>query len=127
MRERIYMLGVGASLLAALYFELAWLVYALIGLMLFEGLTSLRAANLFRPAAAAGPVSTATETGRRARFDFAAQRAWHLVMAAVLLVSYVLFYSKLWAFTWFVGFAVTGAGLSGVCPVLMFLKAVGFK
>jgi hypothetical protein len=39
----------------------------------------------------------------------------------------VLFYDKLWVLAWFVGFAVTGAGLSGVCPVLMLLRAIGFQ
>jgi hypothetical protein len=121
------MFCVGASLLVALYFDLGWLVYTLIGLMLFEGLTNLRAAHLFRPAAASKAPCPVPESGRRIRVDFDAQRAWHLIMATVLLVSYVLFYSKLWVFTWFVGFAVTGAGLSGVCPVLMLLKASGFK
>jgi hypothetical protein len=121
------MFSVGASLVVALYFELSWVVYALIGLMLFEGLTNLRAANIFRPEPALAAPSAVSEQERPARFNFAAQRAWHLTMAVVLLVSYVLFYNELWAFTWFVGFAVTGAGLSGVCPVLMFLKAIGFK
>ena len=124
MRERVYMFTVGVALLAALYFELPGLVYGLIGLMVFEGLTNLRAANLFMPAAAA---AVPAPTGQSARFNFAAQRAWHLVMALVLSVSYVLFYDELWFFTWFVGFAVTGAGLSGVCPVLIFLRMAGFK
>lgn len=124
MRERVYMFSVGVALLAALYFELPWLVYGLVGLMVFEGLTNLRAANLFMPAPAA---ATAVLPDRAPRFNFAAQRAWHLVMALVLTVSYVLFYRELWFFTWFVGFAVTGAGLSGVCPVLIFLRMAGFK
>lgn len=124
MRERLYMFSVGVSLLAALYFELPWLVYALIGLMVFEGLTNLRVANLFVPVpAVAGPAIPEQPI----RFNFAAQRAWHLVMAMVLTVSYVLFYGHLWFFPWFVGFAVTGAGLSGVCPVLIFLRMAGFK
>ena len=124
MRERVYMFSVGVALLAALYFDLPWLVYALIGLMVFEGLTNLRAANLFMPAAAATAPSVPE---RSPRFNFSAQRAWHLVMAMVLTVSYALFYGELWFFTWFVGFAVTGAGLSGVCPVLIFLRMAGFK
>jgi len=122
MRERVYMFSVGVALLAALYFELPWLVYALIGLMVFEGLTNLRAANLFMPAPAGAAMPE-----RSPRFNFAAQRAWHLVMALMLTVSYALFYGELWFVTWFVGFAVTGAGLSGVCPVLIFLRMAGFK
>jgi hypothetical protein len=125
MRERVYMFSVGVALLAALYFELPWLVYTLIGLMVFEGLTNLRAANLFVPAPALATAPAVAE--RSPRFNFAAQRAWHLVMAMVLTISYGLFYGELWFFTWFVGFAVTGAGLSGVCPVLIFLRMAGFK
>jgi hypothetical protein len=121
MMERLYMFAVGIAVLTGLYFDLRGLVYGLIALMAFEGLTNLRAANLFRPQPAA------SAAGRPPRFDFSAQRAWHLVVGSVLLISYGMFHGQLWFFTWFVAFAVTGAGLSGVCPVLVLLRAVGFR
>lgn len=117
------MFAVGITVLTGLYFDLRGLVYALIALMAFEGLTNLRVANLFRPQ----PAVPGAAAGRPPRFDFAAQRAWHLVVGSVLVISYAMFHDQLWFFTWFVGFAVTGAGLSGVCPVLVLLRAVGFR
>lgn len=116
------MFAVGVTVLTGLYFDLRGLLYGVVALMAFEGLTNLRAANLFRPQPASGPA-----TERPPRFDFAAQRAWHLVVGSVLVISYGMFHDQLWFFTWFVGFAVTGAGLSGVCPVLVLLRAVGFR
>ena len=43
MMERLYMFAVGVSVLTGLYFDLRGLVYGLIALMAFEGLTNLRA------------------------------------------------------------------------------------
>ena len=53
------------------------------------------------------------------------------MVAVVLLTVYALLhefgYDMLWFFPWFMGFAILGAGASGVCPVLLGLKYIGFR
>jgi hypothetical protein len=45
----------------------------------------------------------------------------------MLIVTVYVFSESLWFFPWFMGFAIFGAGLSGVCPVLISLKLLGFR
>jgi hypothetical protein len=60
------------------------------------------------------------------RFNFDGELAWRMMMGVVLLTTYS-FYEYLWFFPWFIGFVVFGAGVSGICPVLMALRWLGFK
>ena len=55
-----------------------------------------------------------------------AEQAWRLVVGLLLDVTFY-FYDQLWFFPWFMGFAIFGAGLSGVCPVLLAIRWIGFK
>ena len=35
--------------------------------------------------------------------------------------------TQLWIVPWFIGFALFGAGLSGICPMVLGLKRLGFR
>ena len=65
------------------------------------------------------------------RFAIDGLSAWRVFVAFMLVLSYVLIheygYGVLWFIPWFMGFAIMGAGASGICPVLMGLHRVGFK
>lgn len=61
----------------------------------------------------------------KARTAFGAERGWRL--AVLLLVSLFAYPKILWFFPWFMGFAIMGAGISGVCPVFLAMKRVGLK
>jgi hypothetical protein len=65
------------------------------------------------------------------KFNFEAFRALRLTLAVVLLASYMIVHEYnieiLWFFPWFLGFAVLGAGVSGVCPVYLAIRWLGFK
>lgn len=128
MSDRTYRLILGAVLLVALYFELGYLMYFLIGMLFFEGITNLRVPMLLRKLqgksaedSGLAPIQSGT------RFNLEAERAWRLIVGLMLLITYVLLYDKLWFFPWFMGFAIFGAGASGVCPVLIGVKWAGCK
>lgn len=120
--QRLYMLLVGSVLLLALYFELAGLLYALAGFVILEAATNIRVAKLLIILTGA----PATGVCRASRFNFDAERAWQLSMGPMLIVSYLLG-NTLWFVPWFIALAVVGAGLSGVCPWLIALRAIGFR
>ena len=131
MSDRIYRLLVGSLILIGLYYDLHGLMVGLIAVMLFEGLTPWRMPVLVAkynhvqlPAC-----SQRVLWGGNSAFNipFHAERAWRLVVAMMLTVTYLLFYDAVWFFPWFMGFAIFGAGLSGICPVLIFLQLLGFK
>lgn len=121
MHIRPYLFVIGIGVLVALYFDWAPLLFAIAGLLLFEGITNLALAR-FTPAG----LSTASPDSP-GRFHFEADRLWRLIVGGMLGLSYGLFPDALWFIPWFVGFAVAGAGLSGVCPMLVMLRSAGFR
>lgn len=65
------------------------------------------------------------------KFDFKATLIFRLIMGLVVLSSYAVVHEynveALWFFPWFISFAVLGAGASGVCPVYLAIRWLGFK
>lgn len=132
MSERFFRLIVGTLLLAFLYFELASAIPVLIAILLFEGATNYRIPMLVTrmrqtDEASFGDSSELMPNTQVARFGFEAERAWRLAVALMLAITVYVFNEQLWFFPWFMGFAIFGAGLSGVCPVLISLKLLGFR
>lgn len=130
MTERAYRLIIGLSLLGILYLNFRPAMYVLIALMIFEAITNWRIPILvsrlrYGMADAGHPAAESGSCGYRFRFE--AERALRLMFSAVLLVTYVIFGQQLWLFPWFAGFALAVAGLSGICPMLLFLEKVGFR
>jgi hypothetical protein len=130
MSERIFRIILGAILLVALYFDLRQVIYGFIIVLLFEGITNWRVPLLVsRLQGAPSGVNSdcALSPRNRARIDFEAERALRLGVAAFLIVSYLIFSKVLWFFPWFIGFALFGAGLSGICPMVMGFRWLGFR
>jgi hypothetical protein len=129
MSNRLYRLSFGVTLLLALYFELNMVTLGLITLALFEGTTNLRIPRLI--CALRGrqddPCEGSLGITFKARTAFEAERGWRLAVALMLLVSLFAYPKTLWFFPWFMGFAIMGAGISGVCPVFLAMKWVGLK
>lgn len=133
MTERFYRLLIGFSLLTILYFEWNPAMMAVIGLLIFEGVSNWRVPALItrlrhrEPFEFRDSLELIPERQTGPRFPFDAERAWRLVVSVMLIVSYFFLYEQLWFFPWFMGFAIFGAGISGVCPVLISLKFIGFR
>lgn len=128
MTERVFRLILGATLILFLFMGWDHAVYGYIGFELFEGLTNWRIPLLvsrlrYGPAAVrlSGTESSAMTPG------FDAERALRLVIAGFLIISFVFFREPLWFVPWFLGFALIMAGISGICPMAMFLKKAGCK
>lgn len=132
MSDRIYRALLGTLLLVALYFELPGLILGLIVVMLLEGVTNLRLPLVLGRLSGgeAGCVADGDDFAparRRLQLPFDAERAWRIVVSVFLILSVFVFTETLWFFPWFMGFAILGAGISGVCPVLISLKYAGFR
>jgi hypothetical protein len=132
MSDRSYRLLFGLTLLLALYFQIHTLVYALIVLAVLEGLTNLRISVIVTRLRSnlGGQVpmqENLTVAPSRCKYSFEAERALRLLMATILFLSYAMFPKYLWFVPWFIGFALFGAGVSGVCPSLSLLKWLGFR
>ncbi len=128
MSDRMYRTFLGALMLAALVFDLNLLMYSLIVMLGFEGLTNWRmpilVSRLFPRRFSSRPC---VSDQYKVRFQFEAERAWRLLVGVLLLITYGFFYQKLWFVPWFMAFAILGAGVSGICPGAFSLKRIGFR
>ncbi|HID49196.1 MAG TPA: hypothetical protein EYP40_06230 [Chromatiales bacterium] len=130
MTDRSYRLVFGAVVLLGLYFDLYPILYGLIGMTAFEGITNLRVPRLvttLRHGANPWLQETTADFGFMPRFRFEAERAWRLLAAGLLGLSLMLFPDSLWFLPWFMGFAILGAGVSGICPMYLGLRWIGLK
>lgn len=125
MSERIFRLIQGACLLLLLFLQNESLIHAYIALLLFEGITNWRIPILVSKLRY-GEFRESTEPGCQG-IPFDAERALRLVVAGLLIISYVLFPSLLWFFPWLVGFMLFMAGITNICPMAMMLRWVGFR
>jgi hypothetical protein len=131
MTERMFLFLVGTYILTSLYFEIEIMIYLLCLWLLFEAITNIRlttfSQKVFNKSVSTGLTLFQTPV----RYNFDAFRAWRISVVLMLGVSFLLLQEHnlemLWFIPWFMGFAILGAGVSGVCPVILLLKWIGFK
>ena len=131
MSERLFLFIVGAYILTGLYFEIDVMIYALSILLLLEGLTNIRLTTLSQSVMSQTVPAGITVFQTSQRINFDAFRAWRILVAIMLGGSFLLLKEHdievLWFFPWFMGFAIMGAGASGVCPMILLIRWIGFK
>jgi hypothetical protein len=131
MSERVFLFLVGAYILTALYLEINIMIYLLCLWLLFEGITNLRLTTLTQKLVGKPVPAGLTVFHTQLRYNFDAFRAWRITVAVMLGGSFMLLIEQnievVWFFPWFMGFAILGAGVSGVCPVLLLIRWIGFK
>ncbi len=131
MNERMFLFVTGAYILAALYVEIDLLIYLLCVWLVFEAVTNIRLTTLsLKFIHRDDPVGLAMFSSKK-RFEFEALRAARITIAIFIGGSLLLVNESniemLWFFPWFMGFAILGAGISGVCPMVTLMKWIGFR
>ena len=124
MSEKNFRIVLGAWLVVGLLLNSVPLIYALVALLMFEGLTNLRIPGLLVHARS-GVLEEAGDLNSNARVAFEAERALRLIVATLILVPMSGVADFLWLLPWFVGFALIGSGLSGICPMVLALRWLG--
>lgn len=146
MSERYFRIIIGLWLVAGLFLDSAETIAVLIGLLLFEGITNLRVPVVLSRLRYGKLADAAGDAATPPRFLFEAERALRLIVVIFISVPLLqtlsalspsLFASvsgvdleilkNLWWLPWFVGFALIGAGLSGMCPMVMALRYLGLR
>lgn len=125
MSERVFRLIQGACLLLLLFMQQERLIHAYMALLLFEGITNWRIPILVSKLRYGEFRESANPDCQRIPFD--AERALRLVVAGLLITSYILFPTQLWFFPWLVGFMLFMAGVTNICPMAMSLRWMGFR
>jgi uncharacterized protein YqhQ len=67
-----------------------------------------------------------TET-KTSKFNFEAERMLRVVVIALLVVSFILYPELLWFVPWFIGVMLLLAGITKICPMVIFFHYLGFR
>lgn len=125
------MFVVGICILLALYLVNNDLIFCLSAFLLLEGISGLRLTTMLQKARQVSLDHDMIVIASTSRFAIDGLSAWRVFVAIVLVSSSVLIneyaYEVFWFIPWFMGFAIMGAGATGLCPVLLGLHRVGFK
>jgi len=131
MTERMYLLLVGIYILSALYLENNYLIYGLAVFLVYEGVSGVRLTLLIQKARHVSLRYGLVDFNSTGRIAIDGLSAWRVFVAITLVSVNVLLHEYgidvLWFFPWFMGFAILGAGASGICPVFLGLRWAGFK
>jgi len=131
MTERMFLLLVGIYILVALYLENNYLIYGIAAFLIFEGVSGIRLTRLIQKARHVSLSNGMVDFNSNVRYAIDGLSAWRVFVAITLVSVYVLLHEYgidvLWFFPWFMGFAILGAGASGICPVFLGLRWAGFK
>jgi hypothetical protein len=127
----MYLFFVGAYILVALYLDNDFMIYGLAVLLILEGVSGIRLTRLLQNARHISLDAGLVVFNTTSRFGIDGLSAWRIFVAVVLVSSYTLLneygFEVIWFFPWFMGFAILGAGASGICPVLLILRWAGFR
>ena len=129
MSERNFRIIMGLWLVIGLYLNAIEMIYFLAGLLIFEGVTNIRVPLMVCKVRFglkhAGLEKKSSATMYKTSFE--AERALRFLVALFVLLPFADGMEFIWWLPWFVGFALIGAGLSGMCPMVLALRYVGMR
>ncbi|MCP3850571.1 MAG: DUF2892 domain-containing protein [Gammaproteobacteria bacterium] len=138
MTERTFRIYLGAGLFLLLYLSAANgnnnLILYYIGLLVFEGVTSWHLPKILT---ALKKNTSQNEPNKnklasdnkssKAPIPFEAESAMRLVVALILVSPLVFSAEILWIVPWFVASMLLLAGVTNICPMVMFFRWLGFR
>lgn len=128
MTERAYRFMFGFSMLLCLFMGWDYAIYALLGLLLAEGITNWRVPILVsRMRYPMGGFQVTDSENPYYRVHYEAERMLRWVMAAALGAGFIMFPKQLWFLPWFASLNLLLAGITGICPMVMLLRRLGLK
>lgn len=132
MSERFFRLIQGIYLLTALYLDQPLMIYIFMGLFLFEALTNFRVPTVIsrlRYGVIAGFAASPEMSTQyiQTRYNFEAERMLRITVALLLILTFVVFPEPMWFFPWFIAVMLLSAGITNICPMVMFYRYLGFR
>lgn len=127
MTERMFRFILGASLGVLLLVQNKELIYAYIGILLFEGVTNWRVPILISKLRFGKTYAPTVPHADSGWIPLDAERILRILVASMLILSYVMFREQTWFFPWFIGFMLFMAGMTNICPMVMGLRWIGFR
>ncbi len=135
MSERVFRLIMGmvlwAILLISTIYQNHTLMIVFCIVLLFEGLTNWRIPTIISNIRYSKKTIKANASKTLlpvALFsDFEAERMMRFIVVIFILISFFSLPDVLWFFPWYVAGMMIVSGISNICPMVMFLRWIGFR
>lgn len=118
------------SLVLSAYYQSLIPIYSIIGLLLFEGITNWRVPIAITRIRYGNKYKEHLETPACSTKWFGkieAERMLRFIVAIVVSLSYTVIPDIIWFMPWFMAGMLILAGISNICPMVMFLRWTGFR
>lgn len=128
MTERVYRLVIGISMIMFLFMQWHYALYLLMALLLIEALTNWRIPILIsRLRYPQGEIKVTEGENQNCTIHYEAERILRWLVFALIALSSLFYSDQLWFFPWFIGLMLLLSGVTGICPMVMFFRRVGFR
>jgi len=125
MSERTFRIVQGAYLLIALFLEIEMMIYIFLGVFLFEAISNWRIPILIsRLRYGQEVVDGQGENVTRSKVE--SERMFRITID-LFLFSYVIYPEALWFMPWFLAVMLLLAGITKICPIILFFRYLGFR
>ena len=128
MTERAYRLVIGICMILFLFMQWDYAMYLILAVLLLEGLTNWRVPILVsRLRFPGGEIKVTDSENTKCTINYDAERMLRWIVFVCVGMGSVIFTSQLWFFPWFIGLMLLLAGITGICPTVMFLRRLGMR
>jgi len=127
MSDRSYRFILGLSILISLFLKLDYAIYLIIGMMLIEAVTNYRLPILINQFKSSTSQSHHDDIEKCPYFGIEAERLFRFIVVVLITLGCIIYPDSLWFFPWFVGLNLILAGITGICPLVMLLRKLGFS
>ena len=127
MTERGFRVIMGLWLIVGLYFDSVEIIYALMAVLILEGLTNCNVPLLVCKVRFGAKHPGCEKKSATSKISFEAERALRFIVVLFISIPLIPGFEFLWWCPWVVGFGLIGAGLSGICPLVLSLRYIGLR
>ncbi len=127
MTERGFRIILGLWLIVGLYFNSVEIIYALMAMLILEGVTNCNVPLLVCKVRFGAKHPGCEKKLATSKIPFEAERALRFIVVLFISLPFIPGLEFLWWLPWFIGFALIGAGFSGICPLVISLRYIGLR
>lgn len=133
MSERQFRLIMGATLwlvlISSAYYETMYPLFAFAGFLLFEGITNLRLTRIINKIRYGKSNLDTEESDCNIKWfnKIESERVLRFIVSCFVLVPFYVIPDIIWFIPWFIASMLILAGITNICPMVMFLKWSGLR
>jgi len=133
MSERHFRLIMGATLwlvlISSAYYETMYPLFVFAGFLIFEGVTNLRLTKIISKIRFGKYTQDTEDNNCNMKWfnKIESERVLRFIVSAFVLIPFYIMPDIIWFIPWFVASMLILAGITNICPMVMFLKWSGLR